>query len=175
MNKQTLRGVIVLCLVFALAGCAGVVEVYTSKPEVQKVSNDYFTAELEPQLKQGQDFFDSFRLVLTNKTNKKMGIDWENTYYLLNGRRNGRLLWEGVTWDGLKEVRSNPLIPVAAGVTITSVIFPKKLVGRASAMSKGGVQYTRGALPEGENGVLLVVRQSGKVIRERMVVTIEAN
>jgi len=64
---------------------------------------------------------------------------------------------------------------VAPGDTITSVIFPKNLVGRASVMSKGGVQYTQGALPEGENGILLFVRQNGKVIGQKMVVSIEAD
>jgi len=156
----------------ALAACAGV-EVYTSNPRVQRVSNEYFTAELEPQLKPGQNFFVTFRFVLTNKTKKELQIDWENTYYLLNDLRNGRFLWEGVTWDGLKEIRSKPLIPVAPGDTFTSVIFPKNLVGRGSAMSRGGVQYTQGALPKGENGILLIVRQNGMVRREKMVVSIE--
>jgi hypothetical protein len=72
-------------------------------------------------------------------------------------------------------MRSKPLVAVAPGGAITGVIFPKKLVGRGAAMTKGGVQYTRGALPEGENGLLLVVRQNGMVIREKMVVNIMAN
>jgi len=42
-------------------------------------------------------------------------------------------------------------------------------------MSKGGVQYTQGALPEGENGILLFIRQNGKVFRQRMVVNIKPN
>jgi hypothetical protein len=138
------------------------------------VSNDYFAAELEPQLKAGQSFFTTFGFALTNKTNKELQIDWQNTTYLLNDRRNGRFLWEGVTWDGLKEIRSKPLTPLAPGDTFTRVIFPKNLVGRASAMSKGGVQYTQGALPEGENGILLFVRQNGKVVQEKMVVSIES-
>ena len=174
MNKQSFLGVIVVCLVFTLAACAGV-EVYSSNPRVQIISNEYFNAELEPQLKAGQNFFATFRFVLTNKTNKELQIDWQNTYYLINDQRNGRFLWEGVTWDGLKEIRSKPLIPLAPGDTITRVIFPKKLVGRGSAMSKGGVQYTKGALPEGENGILLFVRQNGKVIREKMVVSIKTD
>jgi len=70
-------------------------------------------------------------------------------------------------------MRSNPLIPVAPGDTITGVIFPKNLVGRGSAMATGGVEYTQGALPEGENGILLSVKQNGKVVREKMEVTIE--
>jgi hypothetical protein len=81
-------------------------------------------------------------------------------------------LWEGVTWNGLKEIRGQPLVPIAAGETLTAIIFPKQLLGRASAAAPRGVQYTQGALPEGENGIDLVVRQNGKVIREKMVFTI---
>jgi hypothetical protein len=40
---------------------------------------------------------------------------------------------------------------------------------------RGVVQYTQGALPEGENGILLFVRQNGKVIGQKMVVSIEAD
>jgi phospholipid-binding lipoprotein MlaA len=148
------------------------VEIYSSKPEIQRVSNDYFTAELEPQLKEGQGFFSTFRFFLTNNTNQELSLDWENSYYLFNGRRNGLFLWEGVTWDSLKEIRSQPMVLVAPGSTFTETIFPAALVGRASIMIKGGVQYTQGALPEGENGIALVVRQDGKVISEKMVVTI---
>ena len=148
------------------------VEIYSSKPEIQRVSNDYFTAELEPQLKEGQGFFSTFLFVLNNKTDQELSLDWENSYYLFNGRRNGLFLWEGVTWDSLKEIRSQPLVLVAPGSTFTKVIFPAALVGRASIMIKGGVQYTQGALPGGENGIALVVRQDGKVISEKMVVTI---
>jgi phospholipid-binding lipoprotein MlaA len=145
---------------------------YSSQPEIQRASNDYFTAELQPQLKEGQTFFSNFRFVLTNKTDQELSIDWENSYYLVNGRRNGLFLWEGVTWDSLKEIRSQPLVKVAPGSTFTKVIFPAALVGRASAATPGGVQYTQGPLPEGENGIVLVVRQDGKVIREQMVVKI---
>ena len=148
------------------------VEVYSSDPEVQRASNDYFVAELKPQLKEGQGFFVTFRLVVTNKTKKDLNLDWENSFYLLNSSEKGRFLWDGVTWDGLKEMRGQPLVPIAPGDTLTAVIFPKQLLGRASGRAPGGVQYTQGALPEGENGIGLVVRQNGKVIREKMVVTI---
>jgi len=148
------------------------VEFYSSQPEIQKVSNDYFTAEFHPQLKEGQGFFSAFRFVLTNKTNQELSLDWENSYYLFNGQRNGLFLWEGVTWDSLKKIRSQPLVQVDPGSTFTKVIFPAALVGRASAMDKGGVQYTQGALPEGENGIELVVRQDGRIISEKMVVII---
>jgi phospholipid-binding lipoprotein MlaA len=148
------------------------VDVYSSNPEVQRASNDYFVAELRPQRKKGQGFFVTFRLVLTNNTKEELNLDWENTFYLLNNQKKGRFLWEGVTWNGLKEIRGQPLVPIAAGETLTAIIFPKQLLGRASAAAPRGVQYTQGALPEGENGIDLLVRQNGRVIREKMVFTI---
>jgi hypothetical protein len=161
----------VILLALAVTGCAAV-EVYSSSPAVQKMSNDHFSVELEPQLQEGQNFFTSFRFAFTNKTKKDLHVDWENTFYLLNGRRSGRFLWEGVVWDALKKIRNQPLVPVAAGDTVTAVIFPKSLAGRSKIGTTTGLQYTRGPLPAGQNGMLLVVRQNEREIREKIVVKI---
>ena len=173
MHKPWAWGIIFICLALAVTGCAAV-EVYSSNPAVQKMSNDYFNVELEPQLQEGQNFFTSFRFVLTNKTKKDLHVDWENTFYLFNGRRSGRFVWEGVDWDALKQIRNQPLVPVAAGDTVTAVIFPKSLVGRSRITKTTGLRYTRGPLPAGENGIFLVVKQNGREIREKIVVKIEA-
>lgn len=178
MKKQAFLVAMVLCLGVILAGCAGVqVKGYSSDPPVQRFSSDSYEVELEPQLKEGQNFFATFRFSFTNKTSKELNIDWQNTFYTLNGRKNDVFLWEGITWDGLKEVRAQPLIPVAAGDTLKAVIFPVKLLGRASAGggSIGGVKYTLGPLPEGANGIYLIVKQNGKVSRQEIVVNIEAH
>jgi hypothetical protein len=171
MMPKQLAWVILLAL--ALTGCAAV-EVYSSSPAVQKMSNDHFSVELEPQPQEGQNFFTSFRFVFTNKTKEDLHVDWENTYYLLNGRRGGRFLWEGVDWEALKKIRNQPIVPVAAGDSVTAVIFPKSLAGRSKIGTTTGLQYTRGSLPAGENGMLLVVRQNEREIREKIVVKIEA-
>ena len=173
MHKQWARDIIFICLVLTVTGCAAV-EVYSSNPAVQKLSNDYFDVELEPQLQEGQNFFTSFHFVFTNKTKKDLQVDWENTYYLFNGRRGGRFLWEGVDWDALKKVRKQPLVPVAAGDTVSAVIFPKRLTGRSRITSTTGLRYTRGPLPVGKNGIFLVVRHNGREIREKIIVEIEA-
>lgn len=178
MKKLAFGVAMVLCLSFILAGCAGVqVKGYSSDPPVQTVSSDTYEVELEPQLREGQNFFVRFRFSFTNKTSKELNIDWENTFYTLNGRKNGRFLWQGITWDGLKEVKAQPLIPVPAGDTLKTVIFPARLVGRSSAGggSTGGVRYNIGPLPEGANGIHLVVKQNGKVLRQEIVVNIEAH
>jgi len=172
MHKPWAWGIIFISLVLTVTGCAAV-EVYSSNPAVQKMSNDYFNVELEPQLQEGQNFFTSFRFVLTNKTKKDLHVDWENTFYLFNGRRSGRFVWEGVDWDALKQIRNQPLVPVAAGDTVTAVIFPKSLVGRSRITKTTGLRYTRGPLPAGENGIFLVVKHNGREMREIIVVKIE--
>ena len=173
MHKPWAWGIIFISLVLTVTGCAAV-ELYSSNPAVQKMSNDYFNVELEPQLQEGQNFFTSFRFVLTNKTKKDLHVDWENTFYLFNGRRSGRFVWEGVDWDALKQIRNQPLVPVAAGDTVTAVIFPKSLVGRSRITKTTGLRYTRGPLPAGENGIFLVVKHNGREIREQIVIKIEA-
>lgn len=176
MKKLAFLVATVLYLGVILAGCAGVeVKGYSSDPPVQRFSSDTYAVELEPQLREGQNFFASFRFSFTNKTSKELNIDWENTFYTLNGRKNGRFLWQGITWDGLKEVKAQPLIPVSAGDTLNTVIFPARLLGRSTSRSQGGVQYTRGPLPEGANGIHLIVKQNGKVLRQEIVVNIEAH
>ena len=177
MKKLAFLVAMVLSWGVILAGCAGVqVKGYSSDPPVQRFSSDTFEVELEPQLREGQNFFAKFRFSFTNKTSKELNIDWENTSYILNGRNYGRFLWEGITWDGLKEVKAQPLIPVSGGDTLKTVIFPVRLLGRSSAGggSTGGVRYTRGPLPEGVNGIHLTVKQNGKVLQQKIVVNIEA-
>ena len=173
IDKRWTWGIIFIWLTIIVTACAAV-EVYSSSPAVQKMSNDYFSVELEPQLQEGQNFFTSFRFVFTNTTKKDLHVDWEKTYYLLNGRRGGRFLWEGVDWEALKKMRNQPLVPVAAGDSVTAVIFPKSLAGRSKIGTNTGLQYTRGPLPAGENGMFLVVREDEREIREKIVVKIEA-
>ena len=173
MHRQWAWGSIFICLALTVIACAAV-KVYSSSPAVQKMSNNYFNVELEPQLQEGQNFFTSFRFIFTNKTNKDLHVDWENTFYLVNGRRSGRFLWEGVDWEALKKIKIQPLVPVAAGDTVTVVIFPKSLAGRSKIGTTTGLKYTRGALPAGENGMFLVVRQNRREIREKIVVKMEA-
>ena len=173
MHKQWVWGSIFIWLALTVTGCAAV-KVYSSSPAVQKMSNNYFNVELEPQHQEGQSFFTSFRFIFTNKTNKDLHVDWENTFYLVNGRRSGRFLWEGVDWEALKKIRKQPLVPVAAGATVTAVVFPKSLAGRSIMATTTDRRYTRGPLPAGENGMFLVVRQNGREILEKIVVKIEA-
>ena len=168
-----------LVLLFILAGCAQV-RVYSSNPASQSVSNDFFDAEFEPQLAEGRHFFNAFRLVIANKTDKDLVLDWSKTFYLLNGRRNGQFGWEEMTFEELRGVKSQPLVTIGPHNTLSNVVFPLKLLAweeytRGSTRqrdSKPEESFRPGVLPEGENGISLYIKQGEKVIQERLTFNI---
>jgi hypothetical protein len=158
-----------LFLIFT--GCAtATAPVYTSNPASHTFQNDVFAGEMEPQLAPGKDYFDSFRLVFTNKTNTDLQIDWQNSFYLLNGKKFGRWGTEDLTVEDLQRKEKPPLVTVAPGNTVSGLIFPLQLIARSSLSQKTGSAPTisRGIIPEGESGLLLTVRQGGREIREEL-------
>ena len=97
-----------------MTGCS-TVTVYHSNPHTQLASNDYFDVEFEPQLAEGYHYFNAFRFVLTNKTDKDLILDWTKTYYLRGGKKFGQWGWEEMTFDQLKDAKEHPLITIEAG------------------------------------------------------------
>jgi hypothetical protein len=161
-----------LAVLLTLFGCA-TVNVYRSNPSSKTVDNEYFDLLLEPQPAAGYYYFDAFRFVLSNKSGRPLSIVWDQSYYLLNGRKNGQFGWEGMTSENLKEVRKNPHVEAEAGETITAVIFPLKMMAKLHLRDRAKLgesgpedQFEMGPLPQGENGMLLTVRTDGKVIQE---------
>jgi len=175
MTRQVFWKVLVLCLILAFAGCAGTPKekAYSSSPKVRKVSNASFDAEIEPLLAKDHGYYDVFLFSFTNKTGGDMFIDWDNTFYLLNGRKNGLFGWEGMDWKAIDKVKKQPLVKVPAGITHTVEVFPLKLAGRDPRMASTMQRYTRGMIPAGENGILLTVRMGEKTLQETMNVMIK--
>ena len=175
MNRQRLWKMIVPWIILAFAGCAtgSSAKVYSSNPKIQRVSNEYFKAEIEPLLNKDGKFYDAFQFSITNKTNEDLYIEWDNTFYLFNGKKYGRFLWKGMDWEDLKRAKKHPLVKVAAGITHTVDIFPQKLTGRSQRPSKESEMYTRGIMPAGENGVLLAVKKGDKMMQEKLTVLIK--
>ena len=174
MCKKIVWGVMLVLLV--MAGCAKE-QIYKSSPSMQSVSTSSFDAKLEPLRAEGYNYYNRFRFVFTNKTNKDLVIDWSDTYYLQNGRKNGLFGWQGLTFEELKGIREEPNLTVAGGKTETVVIFPIKLIGwkeegvrmKATTPEAG---FTNGVIPAGENGMSLAVRQNGKLVREKILVNV---
>ena len=174
MKKRIALGIAIFALV--LTGCAKE-QIYSSSPPMKTVSNDLYEATLEPLNAERYNYYNSFRLVFTNKTGKDLIIDWSDTFYLQNKRKYGLFGWEGLTFEELRGLKEEPDLVVAGGKTETTVLFPLKLVG----WKEEGVRmksnepeagFTLGVITPGENGMSLAVRQDGKLVREKILVTI---
>jgi hypothetical protein len=83
-------GLILFLLLVFVAGCApGPTISWKSAPEIQTASNEYCKAQLEPVTTGKGAFFDAFRLMVTNRTDKDLEIDWNRTRYVESGIRHG--------------------------------------------------------------------------------------
>jgi hypothetical protein len=161
-----------LLTVLILAGCAGTSpqKVYTSQPEVQKVSNAAFDAVIHP-LKLGNPYYAAFQLEVKNRTRKPLSIDWNRTRYLFNHKDQGRFAFEGIDPESVKSGIPDELIP--GGQTLNKNIFPFKTLGfmRGGDVPKPGQSnFFPGILPDGINSVSLVVVQGNREWKEKLSV-----
>ncbi len=165
---------IIIFIIFALSGCT-TTKVWTSMPQVGAEKNPYYEVRFEP-IKKDHDFFVSFRLEVQNRTNRDLKIDWNKTKYLLNRHANGVFVFEGIDTGTIKKL-AIPDDVVPAGETFIKEIMPYKMLARAplrvKERSEGEKAIKAGILPEGENGIALVIRQNGSEIREMITVNIE--
>jgi hypothetical protein len=165
-------------LFVVLTGCS-TARVYTSVPPASQASHAAFDALLQPQAAGGQGRFNCFRLVITNKSDKPFAMDWDDSYFLLDGRRRGQFGWVGMKVEDLKQLHRNPLHVVPAGATLAAVIFPIELIA-AKALREGSRlgsgapdgEAALGPLPEGENGLEVTVNLDGEQVRETLTVKI---
>lgn len=168
--KRIVLGLMIGIVLTTGLGCATAKKVWVASPVVQTTDNSYYNARMEP-ITRGHDFFVSFRLVINNKTDKDLTIDWNKTRYIRNGRIYGGFVFKGIKPEDVK----NSTIPkdtILAKATFSKEISPYKLLARAPVRdhSKGIAESAiqPGILPNGKNGILLVVRLNGKEIVEKI-------
>ena len=177
MKKKLALSIAILLLV--AAGCAKEI-IYSSSPPMKTVSTDLFEATLEPLKAEKYNYYNSFRFVFTNKTDKDLVVDWSGTFYLQDNRKYGRFAWKGLTFEQLRGLEEQPDLTVGGGSTITKVIFPLQLIGwkeQGVRMKSNTIEagFTIGVIPPGENGMSLAVRQNGESIRKDILVNITQN
>ena len=176
MRKGLILGFVVLALI--IAGCASTLEApqliatTVSTPEIQNVTGDGYEIQLEP-LKQGHPFFVAFELTINNRSTEPIFIDWNLTRYNFNGRPAGSLVWRGINAKAIKKQRI-ALEAIAPGGIFSREIAPHKLVAwqplRSDSVSPGESGLSAGQLPAGENGVRLVFRKGGELLKETLSV-----
>jgi len=174
MKNKSIIGVVFLTvtIIGVMVGCA-TIKIWSSSPSVQTISNDSFEAGLEPLIKEGQKFYDRFRLRLKNKTDRPLIIDWQNSRYLQDGRENGRFVFKGVTPGNIDNL---PPDTVAPGAELAKTIAPLRLIGyerlKSRAYKPGESQFSAGVIPAGQHGIVLIVKQDQKTISEKILVKI---
>ena len=156
-----------LCVV---AGCAGTSQEVISSPEIQTASNPFSEIKFEPRRFEST-LFNVFYLEVVNKTSGELEIDWNKTRYLYKGKPYGVFVFKDIDPKTIKE--SIPPDLIAQGETFTKVIFPLKLIARASRREQSKRSLYPGPIPLGENGISLVIRSKGKEIREKIVINLE--
>ncbi len=160
-----------------LTACAPTQKIWTSDPAIQTADNPYYTARLQPLKRDStkQNFYTLFRLTIKNKTDKNLEIDWNKTRYLFNGTNYGRFVFQGIDPENLKKLMIPPDI-IPGGDTFSKDIAPLKLIGKAPLRDRSvGVNestFSPGILPEGENGIYLVVRYGGKELSQTITLTL---
>ena len=128
---NNIRITLILLIGFALilgAGCA-TSKIWISSPVTQTAGNPHYEAKIEP-LKGGNKFFVLFRLVVTNRTDKNLEVDWNKTRYIYNGRTNGVFVFEGIRPEDIKNL-TIPADSIVKGHIFSKVISPFKLIACA--------------------------------------------
>ena len=122
------------------------------------------------------DFFVMFRLTVNNKTHNTLAIDWNKSRYIYNGYTRGGFVFKGINPENIKKL-TIPFDVVSPGQTFSKEIAPVKLMTWARlkdrSVGKDDSGFSPGIIPEGENGINLVVRQNGREIREKITLNIE--
>jgi len=173
VRKLFITSVVLMILIFPACQKQ---KVWTSSPDRQTLSSLSFDVGLEP-LKKDAEFFNWFRLTVKNKTAADLEIDWNRTRYLHNGKDAGLFIFEGVVPAAVKNA-TIPAAVIPAGSTLTRDIAPFKLIAfaplREQTIDTEGPNIIAGVVPEGENGIFLVILQDGKSARPRISVQIKA-
>jgi len=162
----------VLVWIFAiLAGCAAT-KSWVSIPTAQSVRTASFAATFTP-LTEDKPYFNLFRLEIVNLSAGELIVDWNASRYLYEGRPAGRFVYRGIDRENVKEP---PPDVIAAAGRLRRDIAPLRLIAwggyKAGYTDRAG--FSAGPVPEGRNGILLVVRQNGSEMRETLSVEIAA-
>ena len=144
------------------------------QPAIKEAASKDFNVTLEP-LKQGEPYFNTFRITVQNNTATDMEIDWNKTQYIHDSRPNGRFVFTGIQPSDVREGTIPPDI-VPGRATFQKEIAPFNLISysplREQPPASGQSRIGTGMFPQGENGALLVVRQGGKETRQEVSVRI---
>jgi hypothetical protein len=150
-----------LSLIFFGLGCASQSKrAWKSEPNTRQIENEYFYAAISPIFM--FDGYKGFLLTIHSKTAKSIEIQWNKTFYLHDGQRNGDFMPEGVPYSEIR--KSKPSDIITQDRLYQKEIFPSKLA-EMSSMAKA---WIRNPMKPGENGVELTVKVGRQEMTEKL-------
>lgn len=173
--KLYIKTIMALILMSTFIGCVTQrpQPIWHSRPPVQKFTTDTVDIQIRP-LKQNSPYYVSFELNIYNKTSHPMEIDWNETHYIHQGQDKGLFLFGDIDPDQFR-TRTIPMETVPAGGTLTKLISPARTVTwtklRKTTTSDTSF-FSSGMLPNGANGVSLLLSQQGNRWRQTLTVRI---
>jgi hypothetical protein len=163
-NRIFAYGSFLFAILSLFTGCATTpkhASVWECIPTLREVSNDYFHAKIEPVC--NPLGCKAFQLLLKNKTDNALELDWNTTFYVINGQISGGFVYRGVVY---KE-RNKPKQPeiILSNEMLSKIIWPDKLVFFS-------YDWGHASMQEGENGIYLSVIVDDKEINENLYYTL---
>jgi len=154
--KKELSMYLFLSFFFVGLGCASQ-PLWRSDPNLQQASNEYYDATISPIYI--FDGYKGFMLYIHNKSTDDLVVDWENTFYLYDGKKTGGFIFRGMRSGDRIETPA-----IISGSLFSKEIFPVK----RAQFSTLAMSTVHEPMQPGENGVLLSVKVDGKKISERL-------
>jgi hypothetical protein len=156
-------GILVL-VVLSLASCSVVSSpfkgLWIAKPEFREVDNALCSVRIAPQ-KGNNSYYAFFQLTIVNRSDDELMLDWNESRYLVGGKPQGVLVFEGIDPEAVKS-GAVPLETIPPGGRLERNLMPMRLIAwnpikENTAASRG---ITPGMLPAGENGIRLSLRHA---------------
>ena len=170
-----LWSMLVTVFLLTAGGCAGQ-RVWQSEPPAADLQTSLFEAQLRPVSPPSSPFFDGFQFTLVNRSQEPLWIDWARCRYWVDSQPRGIFVFEGLNPDTL---RNPPAEEVGPGQRITKIIWPLGLLGwvpiKGRALDPNTSGFSPGVLPEGENGLLLIIGRGADRQRHVLRVTLTAH
>ena len=168
MRASTAAG-IMLIWAAVFSSCAPT-RIWTSVPGSAVARNEQFTVRFTPS-RTGTTAFNRFELEIANTGSRPLEVDWIKTRYLYQNRPAGGFIFEGLDETN---VNSPPPDVLPPGAELRKSIAPLRFI--AWKGYKPGYRdlgsFSAGPLPQGPNGILLVVRQADRIFEEKLSVSI---
>lgn len=173
MKQYLIAAIVATALLY---GCAAApVQDYFSVPEMQTATKDRIKITLAP-FKEDASFFTGFDLTIENMGSQPVDLVWNRCRYLHKGTDLGLLVFPGIEPESLRTGIASQTI--LAGATFVQKVYPFRTIAflpKTEILKKGRSGFMGGALPSGENSLLLVFKEGEKKIEQILTVRLRTS